>query len=100
MSALRKGDQTTITDDGRITSFRFLDHEDALREFERIFADDPDLAGNVEADTLPTSFRLRVLRAADIEAIKSALERMPGVWRVVTPEASLVREVVPLSAVC
>jgi cell division protein FtsX len=44
-----------------VKRFAFLDQEAAFVEFQRIFADKPDLVKNIDAASLPTSFRL-VLR--------------------------------------
>jgi cell division transport system permease protein len=75
--------------DPDVKSFRYLDKEAAYEEFQRIFRDDPDLVENINAESLPASFRIVPKRAEDTPAIQRRFEVMSGVDSVVTPEKAL-----------
>jgi cell division transport system permease protein len=78
-----------IDDDRQIKDSRFLDKQAAFEEFQRIFRRDPDLVKNVDAESLPTSFRIVPAEAEFTEAIKRRLEPLAGVDDVATPEEAL-----------
>src|SRR4029079_8150690 len=50
--------EQAIKDDPQIKDYRFLTKEDAYEAFKKIFRNEPDLVKNVDAETLPTSFRI------------------------------------------
>jgi cell division transport system permease protein len=81
--------QKQIEDDPQIKDYRFLDKEAAFEEFKRIFRKDPDLVKNVDADTLPTSFRIVPKEAEFTNPIKKRLEPVAGVDSVETPGDAL-----------
>jgi cell division transport system permease protein len=72
-----------------VKSFRFLNHQDAFKEFKRIFHDSPDLVNNVTPDTLPTSFRIVPKNAKDTALIAAHFRARTGVWKVVTAEEQI-----------
>lgn len=78
-----------IEDDPQIKDYRFLTKADALEEFKRIFKKDQDLVKNVDAESLPTSFRVVPEEAEFTEAIKARFEPLAGVDSVETPEEAL-----------
>ena len=49
--------------DKQIKSIRYLNKDAAYAEFKRIFRNDPDLVSNVDAASLPVSFRIAPVRA-------------------------------------
>jgi cell division transport system permease protein len=65
---------------------RFLNHEDAYKEFKRIFRDNPDLVKNIGPDDLPTSFRIAPTDAKYTELIADEFRNRPSVDTVVTAE--------------
>jgi len=67
-----------------ITVVRFLDHNDALREFRREFASDKKQRGVTAAD-LPESFLLQV-PANDVEVVQHELQQVDGVADVAVPD--------------
>jgi len=75
--------------DPQVKSFRYLDKEAAYEEFKRIFRKDPDLVKNVDADALPTSFRVVPLEAEFTEKIQKRFEPLAGVDDVATPDEAL-----------
>jgi cell division transport system permease protein len=72
-----------------VKSFRYLNKEDAYKEFKRIFHDSPDLVNSVTPDVLPTSYRIVPVNAKDTKAIAAHFESRTGVWRVVTAEEQI-----------
>ena len=105
---LRIGVSTTDTEAVRaaleqsaaVRSFRYLDHDDALREFREIFADKPKLLRDTTADQLPTSFRVDVAlgpratqlieQLADLPAVDEVVERSDASQCRAAPRRSLV----------
>lgn len=57
-----------LRDSPAVAELRFVSQDDALEEFRRIFADDPDLLGQVSAADLPVSFRVDLADGADRQA--------------------------------
>jgi cell division transport system permease protein len=78
-----------LRDDPAVKSFRFLSKQDALDEFKRIFRKDPDLAKNITADALPTSFRVAPKRAELTPRIERTYEALSGVDDAATPGEAL-----------
>jgi cell division transport system permease protein len=81
--------RTELENDPDVKSFRFLSKEDALEEFKRIFQKDPDLAKNITADALPTSFRVAPKQAELTPKIERKYEALSGVDDAATPGEAL-----------
>jgi cell division transport system permease protein len=81
--------RTQLSDSKDVKSFRFLDKNDAYKEFKRIFKDSPDLVKNVTPGALPTSFRITPNDAKDTETIANRFETRSGVDQVVTAEEQI-----------
>jgi cell division transport system permease protein len=81
--------ETALSDDPDVKSFTYLDKDAAFEEFKRIFRDDPDLVENINAESLPTSFRVAPERAELTPNIQRRFQAMSGVGEVVTPEKAL-----------
>jgi cell division protein FtsX len=65
-----------------VKRFAFADKEVALETFGRVFRDQPNLVKNVDAESLPTSFRI-VSRSCSARAdIATAFEQLAGVDEV------------------
>jgi cell division protein FtsX len=60
-----------------------LTKDDARREFERIFADDPDLVERVDTESLPQSVRIRMRSGQSVDALRERFAGAPGVDEVV-----------------
>ena len=63
----------------RSRTLRFLDKAAAYEEFQRIFRKDPDLVKNVDAEALPTSYRIIPEEAEFTNQIKRRFEPLAGV---------------------
>ena len=69
-----------------VRSARYVTQDEAYDEFVRLFADTPELAENITAEVLPSSYRV-VPRIADgqlIDSIAETFKIQPGVFDVVT----------------
>jgi len=78
-----------IEDDPQIKDYRYLDKQAAFEEFKRIFRKEPDLVKNVDADSLPTSFRIVPAKAEFTNKVKARLKPLAGVDEVKTPGDAL-----------
>lgn len=81
--------RTALEQDPQVKGFRFLDKDAAYEEFKRIFRKDPDLVKNVDAQALPTSFRVVPVEAEFTEKIQKRFEPLAGVDDVATPDEAL-----------
>ncbi|MFM8303598.1 MAG: cell division protein FtsX [Actinomycetota bacterium] len=81
--------RSALEQDPQVEDFRFLDKDAAYEEFKRIFRRDPGLVKNVDAEALPTSFRVVPKEAEYTELIKRRFEPRGGVDDVATPEEAL-----------
>jgi cell division transport system permease protein len=78
-----------IEDDPQIKDYRFLTKQDAFEVFKKIFRNEPDLVKNVDAETLPTSFRIVPREAEFTNNIKRRLGPLGGIDSVETPGDAL-----------
>jgi cell division transport system permease protein len=74
---------------GDVKSYRYLTHEDAYKEFKRIFARQPDLVNSISAKDLPESFRVAPTRAELTNTVKDQFSTQQGVDQVTTPGEAL-----------
>lgn len=80
---------TALDEDAQVKDYRFLDKQAAYEEFKRIFRKDPDLVKNVDAEALPTSFRIVPVEAEFTNNIRRRFEPLAGVDDVATPDEAL-----------
>jgi cell division transport system permease protein len=69
----------------QVKSYRFLTKEDAYKEFQKLFHDEPVLVENTKPEALPTSFRVVPVRPQLTESIRREFENVPGVKSINTP---------------
>jgi cell division transport system permease protein len=67
----------------------FESQEDAYDRFQEMFRDDPDVAGVVEQDSLPASYRVSLTDPTQFEVIAQQFEAYPGVEEVVDQQELL-----------
>jgi hypothetical protein len=79
--------RAALNTDPVVASIRFLDHNDALAEFKRIFADQPALVQSTKAADLPESFRITTQTTKHTDSLQRYTS-MPGVDTIITPNAS------------
>ncbi len=70
--------------DATVKSYRFFTKEDALKEFKKLFQDEPVLVEATTADALPTSYRVVPRRPELTTTIQKEFEHVPGVKAVNT----------------
>jgi cell division transport system permease protein len=70
----------------KVRSYRFFTKQDALKEFRKLFQDEPVLVENTTADALPTSFRVVPAKPQLTTTIAKEFENVPGVKAINTPE--------------
>jgi len=68
-----------------VKSYRFFTKQDALKEFKKLFQDEPVLVENTTADALPTSFRVVPVKPELTATIAQEFENVPGVKGINTP---------------
>jgi cell division transport system permease protein len=81
--------RNALDKDPQVKAFTFLDKQAAFQEFKEIFRKEPDLVKNVNASSLPTSFRVAPLQAELTQQVQRRYEAMSGVSEVATPEKAL-----------
>ena len=69
----------------QVKSYRFFTKQDALKEFRKLFQDEPVLVENTTAAALPTSFRIVPLKPELTETIAKEFKNVPGVKGINTP---------------
>jgi FtsX extracellular domain len=70
-----------------VTLIEFLDQEDAIREFHKIYARNQDVLASVNAVDLPTTFRIRIARSVELQVVP-LLRSLPGVDAVHGPSTA------------
>jgi cell division transport system permease protein len=68
-----------------VKSYRFFNHDDAYREFKKLFADQPVLVENETPEGLPTSFRVVPIKPQLTTTIGNEFQNVPGVKQINTP---------------
>ena len=78
--------ETDLENSTGIATYRYVDQEEALREFnEDFFPENPEITQLVTIDVIPPSYRVvpAQLNAEAIEVIATSFETKPGVRKVV-----------------
>jgi cell division protein FtsX len=63
---------------GVVERFAYVDREAALREFRRIYRNEPDLIASTHADDLPTSFRVTFREPGGFRTLRRSLRGVAG----------------------
>jgi cell division protein FtsX len=77
-----RGVQQAVRRSDLVDRYSFLDKQDSLREFRRIFRKDRDLVAAISADDLPVSFKLDLSHRSDRQRAVDVFGRLPGVDKV------------------
>ncbi|HTL86061.1 MAG TPA: permease-like cell division protein FtsX [Acidimicrobiia bacterium] len=80
-----------LTSDPNVKTYRFLNHDDAMEEFKKIFRDQPELIKTTTPDALPESFRVTPKSAEFTEEVAAHYQELPGVDTVVTAQQQVKR---------
>jgi cell division transport system permease protein len=62
-----------------VETVEYVSSEEAYQIFQELFADDPALLESVESDTLPESFRLKLVDPENFSVVRSQYVSWPGV---------------------
>jgi cell division protein FtsX len=62
-----------------VREYTFMTHADALREYRRLYRDQPGLLSRATVDNLPTSFRVTLANGGTTRSLKRALKGMAGI---------------------
>src|SRR3954452_13281828 len=81
----------TLKADPQVKSVTFLDHNAAMTEFKKDFADQPALVESTTPDALPESFRVAPTKAELTEPIRIAYKDQLGVDTVITAQQQVKR---------
>jgi len=85
--------RAALDNDSDVKKSTFVDKQAAYREFKELFAQEPALVENVDAASLPTSFKVVLADAKKIDVVTQRYEKRPGVWSIVSPTAEVKKEI-------
>jgi hypothetical protein len=71
-----------LVGDERVATVRYVDHDETLDRFQRLFADQPQLLATVTADILPTAYLVGLTDPTRELEVRRELEGTPGVYAV------------------
>jgi cell division transport system permease protein len=73
--------QAKIANDATVKDSKFYSHDDAYKEFQELFKDEPDIIDAVTPETLPQSFAVSLKDPSpqSISALEHSLQGEPGV---------------------
>ncbi|MFM8972798.1 MAG: cell division protein FtsX, partial [Actinomycetota bacterium] len=89
--------QRQLANDAEVRDYRYLTKDDALKEFRRLFRDQPDLVNSVDAASLPSSFRVAPIEAELTQTVADRFQSQPGVDEVKTAQKQ-VRQLLSATA--
>jgi cell division transport system permease protein len=75
-----------LANDRDVKRFRYINKEEAYRQFKKLFSDQPDLVATTGPEDLPPSFRVAPQRAELTATVADRYETHPGVDEVKTAE--------------
>jgi cell division transport system permease protein len=78
-----------IRGDSRVRAVQYINKQQALDEFKRLTKDNPQLYSDIDASSLPASFRVAPKKAELTNALADQFKSLPGVQDVVTPDKAL-----------
>jgi cell division transport system permease protein len=81
-----RAELTELRASKQITDFSYLSKDDAYREFEKLFDDEPALVENTRPEDLPESFRVVPTDVEDTTLLAQRFKSQPGVESVMTAD--------------
>jgi cell division transport system permease protein len=78
-----------LQDNPLVERVYFESKQDAYENFREYYADLPTFLENVTPDTLPSSFRVKLVNPEDFDAIRTQYEELPGVEDIVDQQELL-----------
>jgi cell division transport system permease protein len=83
--------QTKIADLPEVQTYFFETKQQAYEQFKRIFRDSPALVNNVDAQSLPQSFRIKLVDPEQFAVIRARLTGEPAIDEIKDEQAVLKR---------
>jgi cell division transport system permease protein len=83
--------RTALQNSSSVKSSKFLNHEDAYKEFKKIFRDQPALIESTSPSDLPESFRVVPTKAEYTADIANQFHDFTGVDQVITAQEQVKR---------
>jgi cell division transport system permease protein len=83
--------QTALSTDPLIKTVSFESKEEAFQRFQEMWKDAPDLIAATKADSLPSSFKLKLFNTDDFDKVKASYGTKPGVDVIVDPRQLLAK---------
>ncbi len=91
------GDRSTLQAMPEVKTIKFVSKKDAYDEFVKLFKNQPQLVENVDAQTLPASFRVSLHNPKTISAVSEQIKRLAGIDEVVSARDEVKKDpVTPL----
>ncbi|WP_205326603.1 permease-like cell division protein FtsX [Glycomyces sp. YM15] len=82
----------SLKDNDLVAEVQYEDKEKALERFQETFKESPDLVKAVEADVLPSAFRVKMRNIDDAPELIKQFEEVPGVYQV-TNQRQILQQV-------
>ncbi|MFZ4584911.1 MAG: cell division protein FtsX [Acidimicrobiia bacterium] len=82
-----------LENDSDVKKASFLDKQAAYNEFKSLFSKEPALVENVDAASLPTSFKVTLVNAKTIDTVTKRYATRPGVWSIASPSQAVKDEI-------
>ncbi|MPZ28754.1 MAG: FtsX-like permease family protein [Micromonosporaceae bacterium] len=76
----------TLAADPLVSNYYFESKDDAYQQFQSLFADQPDLVGAVEPESLPESFRVQLTDPEQFQQVSEQYVTAEGVSEIVDQE--------------
>jgi cell division transport system permease protein len=83
--------QTKISELPEVETYYFETKQQAYEQFKRIFSDSPSLVNNVDAESLPQSFRIKLVDPEQFAVIRARLTGEPAIDEIKDEQAVLKR---------
>jgi cell division transport system permease protein len=83
--------QTKISELPEVETYYFETKQQAYEQFKRIFRDSPSLVNNVDAESLPQSFRIKLVDPEQFAVIRARLTGEPAIDEIKDEQAVLKR---------
>jgi cell division transport system permease protein len=83
--------QAKISELPEVETYYFETKQQAYEQFKRIFSDSPSLVNNVDAESLPQSFRIKLVDPEQFAVIRARLTGEPAIDEIKDEQAVLKR---------
>jgi len=88
-----------LTNDPLVASFYYESQEDAYEKFKSLFQDQPELVSNTSPESLPESFRVKLVNPQQYREVNERYREVEGVGEIVDQQQLVDRILAVLAAV-